>query len=166
MKEAKETAESANRAKSEFLANMSHEIRTPMNAVIGFSELLSQRITDKKHKGYLDAIQTAGKSLMTLINDILDLSKIEAGRLEIEYEAVNPYTLFNELKQIFAIKMAEKNLELIVDMDKALPSMLILDEVRLRQVLLNLLGNAIKFTDKGYIKLSAKILPTSFSKGG
>ncbi|HIE00078.1 MAG TPA: PAS domain S-box protein [Thiotrichaceae bacterium] len=166
LKEAKEAAESANRAKSEFLANMSHEIRTPMNAVIGFSELLSQRITDKKHKCYLDAIQTAGKSLMTLINDILDLSKIEAGRLEIEYEAVNPYSLFNELKQIFAVKVAEKNLELIVDIDKALPSMLILDEVRLRQVLLNLLGNAIKFTDKGYIKLSAKILPTSFSKGG
>jgi len=166
LKEAKETAESANRAKSEFLANMSHEIRTPMNAVIGFSELLSQRITDKKHKGYLDAIQTAGKSLMTLINDILDLSKIEAGHLEIQYEAVNPYSLFNELKQIFAVKMADKNLELIVDMDKALPSMLIMDEVRLRQVLLNLIGNAIKFTDKGYIKLSAKIPPTSFSKEG
>jgi PAS domain S-box-containing protein len=159
LKEAKENAESANRAKSEFLANMSHEIRTPMNAVIGFSELLSALITDTKHKGYLDAIKTAGKSLMTLINDILDLSKIEAGRLEIQYEAVNPYTLINELKQIFAVKIAEKNLELIVDIDKSLPSILILDEVRLRQVLLNLIGNAIKFTDKGYIKLSATIPP-------
>ncbi len=167
LKEAKEAAESANRAKSEFLANMSHEIRTPMNAVIGFSELLCSLITDKKHKGYLDSIQTAGKSLLTLINDILDLSKIEAGRLDIQYETVNPYSLFNELKQIFAVKIAEKNLEFIVDIDNALPPALILDEVRLRQVLLNLIGNAIKFTDKGYIKLSVKIQipPTPVEKG-
>ncbi len=167
LKQAKEEAESANRAKSEFLANMSHEIRTPMNAVIGFSELLSSLITDKKQKGYLDSIQTAGKSLLTLINDILDLSKIEAGRLDIQYETVNPYSLFNELKQIFAVKIAEKNLEFIVDIDNALPPALILDEVRLRQVLLNLIGNAIKFTDKGYIKLSVKIKipPTPVEKG-
>ncbi|OQY55847.1 MAG: hypothetical protein DRR08_20295 [Candidatus Parabeggiatoa sp. nov. 2] len=168
MKQAKEQAESANRAKSEFLANMSHEIRTPMNAVIGFSELLSTLVTDKKQKGYLDSIQTAGKSLLTLISDILDLSKIEAGRLDIQYEAVNPYSLFNELKQIFAVKIAEKNLEFRVDIDKELPSALILDEVRLRQVLLNMIGNAIKFTDKGYIKLSVKVqIPpnTPFEKG-
>ncbi len=168
LKQAKEQAESANRAKSEFLANMSHEIRTPMNAVIGFSELLSTLVTDKKQKGYLDSIQTAGKSLLTLISDILDLSKIEAGRLDIQYEAVNPYSLFNELKQIFAVKIAEKNLEFRVDIDKELPSALILDEVRLRQVLLNMIGNAIKFTDKGYIKLSVKVqIPpnTPFEKG-
>ncbi|MCP4687639.1 MAG: GAF domain-containing protein, partial [Desulfobacterales bacterium] len=87
---AKEEAESANRAKSEFLANMSHEIRTPMNAVIGFSELLSSLVEGKKQTGYLDAIKTAGKSLLTLINDILDLSKIEAGKLEIQYAPINP----------------------------------------------------------------------------
>ncbi|OQY55859.1 MAG: hypothetical protein DRR08_13505 [Candidatus Parabeggiatoa sp. nov. 2] len=156
LKQATESAESANRAKSEFLANMSHEIRTPMNAVIGFSELLSTRITDQKQKGYLDSIQTAGKSLLTLINDILDLSKIEAGHLEIQYEAVDPCLIFNELKQIFALKIAEKNLEFIVDIDNALPPALLLDETRLRQVLLNLIGNAIKFTEKGYLKLSAQ----------
>jgi len=160
LKKAIESAEAANRAKSEFLANMSHEIRTPMNAVIGFSELLSSLTTDKQQKSYLDSIQTAGKSLLTLINDILDLSKIEAGRLDIQYEVVNPLLIFNELQQIFAIKIAEKNLEFIVDIDKQLPLALSLDEVRLRQVLLNLIGNAIKFTDKGYIKLTAKMSPS------
>ncbi len=160
LKKAIESAQAANRAKSEFLANMSHEIRTPMNAVIGFSELLSTLITDNQQKSYLDSIQTAGKSLLTLINDILDLSKIEAGRLDIQYEVVNPLLIFNELQQIFAIKMVEKNLQWIVDIDKQLPPALLLDEVRLRQVLLNLIGNAIKFTDKGYIKLTAKMSPS------
>jgi len=153
--QAKEEADSANRAKSEFLANMSHEIRTPMNAVIGFSDILASKVTDKQHKNYLNAIQTAGKSLLTLINDILDLSKIEAGRLEIQYEPVNPQIIFTELQQIFSLKIAEKNLELIMDIDNTLPPVLFLDETRLRQILLNLMGNAIKFTDRGYIKLCA-----------
>jgi PAS domain S-box-containing protein len=167
LKQAKEQAESANRAKSEFLANMSHEIRTPMNAVIGFSELLFSQVTDQKQKSYLNAIQTAGNALLTLINDILDLSKIEAGRLEIQYDAINLRLIFEELQQIFAIKVAEKNLKFIVDIDKTLPPALLLDETRLRQVLLNLIGNAVKFTDKGYIKLSVQISPSShFSKGG
>jgi len=155
LKQAKEEADSANRAKSEFLANMSHEIRTPMNAVLGFSDILASKITDIKHKTYLNSIQTAGKSLLTLINDILDLSKIEAGRLEIQYEPVNPQIIFTELQQIFSLKIAEKNLELIMEIDDTLPPALFLDETRLRQVLLNLIGNAVKFTDSGYIKLCA-----------
>jgi len=161
LRNAKDEAEAANRAKSEFLANMSHEIRTPMTAVIGFSELLSSQVTSRQQKSYLDSIQTAGNTLLTLINDILDLSKIEAGRLEIQYEVVNPYTLFNELKQIFVVKIAEKNLEFRVDIDKQLPKALVLDETRLRQVLFNLIGNAIKFTDTGYIKLSVQHTPNS-----
>jgi PAS domain S-box-containing protein len=149
-------AESANKAKSEFLANMSHEIRTPMNSVIGFSDLLASLITDKKQKNYLNSIQVAGKSLLILINDILDLSKIEAGKLEIQYEAVNPHVILDEIKQIFTTKTDEKGLDFIIETDKSLPLTLILDETRLRQILVNIVGNAVKFTASGSIKLSVK----------
>jgi signal transduction histidine kinase/CheY-like chemotaxis protein len=151
-------AELANKAKSEFLANMSHEIRTPLNAVIGFSDLLSSIIIDKKQKSYVDSINTAGKSLLSLINDILDLSKIEAGKLEMNYGRVNPRMIINELEQIFKEETEEKKLEFLIDVDEKLPDELILDETRLRQVLLNLLGNAVKFTEKGYVKLTARVL--------
>ena len=149
--EAKEEAETANHAKSEFLANMSHEIRTPMNAIIGFTELLSEQIEDPKHKSFVKTIQSAGGNLLTLINDILDLSKIEAGKFEIEKTACNPHEFFSELVSIFTLKMRKKNLQFIVDIDPEIPQSLMLDAVRLRQVLFNLIGNAVKFTDKGSI---------------
>ncbi|MCP4693464.1 MAG: response regulator, partial [Desulfobacterales bacterium] len=156
LKKAKKEADAANRAKSEFLANMSHEIRTPLNAVTGFSELLSSLVTDIKHKSYVDAIKTAGKSLLTLINDILDLSKIEAEMMEIQYEPVSMEILFGEIEKIFKMKIHGKKLNFIIEIDKDLPPALMLDETRLRQILFNLVGNAVKFTGKGYIKLAAR----------
>ncbi len=157
-KKARDLAETANRAKSEFIANMSHEIRTPLNAVTGFTELLTSIVSDSKQKSYLSAIKTAGKSLLTLINDILDLSKIEAGKIEIQYSHVNPEVIFREIEEIFKLKISSKNLQLIIDIDPNMPYALMLDETRFRQILLNLVGNAVKFTEKGYIKITAKSL--------
>ncbi len=147
-------AEDANRAKSEFLANMSHDIRTPLNAVTGFSELLASIIMDPKQQSYIEAVITASKSLHTLISDLLDLAKIEAGRVQIKYSPVNLTRLFLEIEQIFERKIKVKNLQFMIEMDDKLPGTLMLDETRLRQVLLNLVGNAVKFTEKGYIKIS------------
>ncbi len=152
----KEAAEVANSSKSEFLANMSHEIRTPMNAILGFSELLKEHINDPKYALYLQSINMAGKSLLTLINDILDLSKIEAGKLDITYERVNMDNICREIKQIFALKIMEKGLEFGVEIDKNINTGLLLDAMRIRQILLNLAGNAIKFTEKGGVYITVK----------
>lgn len=156
LRAAKEEAERANRAKSEFLANMSHEIRTPLNAVIGFSELLESQVESLQQRNYLASVKAGGKALLTLINDLLDLSKIEAGKLEIVPKSVNLNVLLREIEQIFAQKVDEKQLRFILEVDSLLPVHLLLDEIRLRQVLLNLVGNAIKFTHQGYVALKAR----------
>jgi signal transduction histidine kinase/DNA-binding response OmpR family regulator len=153
LKSAKEAAEAANRAKSEFLANMSHEIRTPMNAVLGFTDLLMSLITDSRQKSYLESISSSGKSLLMLINGILDLSKIEAGKMELECEPVNPQTMFNEIAHLFSLQAAEKHLDFSVTISNDLPDCLVLDEVRIRQIMFNLIGNAVKFTDKGKVSV-------------
>ncbi len=154
LKVAKQQAEAANQAKSEFLANMSHEIRTPMNAVLGFSNLLQSFVTDPVGKSYLASVLATGKTLMALIDDILDLSKIEAGKLELNYEAVDITSVVREVKQIFLAKCANKGLSSYIDISPTLPNAILFDRVRLQQILFNLIGNAIKFTERGYIKVS------------
>ncbi len=157
LRQSRQKAEVANQAKSEFLANMSHEIRTPLNAVLGFSEILSMQEEDSKKKGYLESIQSSGKSLLSLINDVLDLSKIEAGKLELNYSAVSIQSMFDEMSTIFQHSIHDKGVIFEIDLDPNLPQSLLLDEARLRQVLMNLLGNAVKFTEHGYIRLSAQL---------
>ncbi|MGV8121552.1 MAG: PAS domain S-box protein [Candidatus Xenobiia bacterium LiM19] len=153
LQKAKEEAEQANRIKSEFIANISHEIRTPINAIIGFSELLSGRMTDEKSREYVKGILTGGRNLLSLIEDILDLSKIEAGRMALHLEAVNPLCFCEEMAQIFAVQTSEKGIALNIEMSPDLPGGLMLDGVRVRQILLNLTGNAVKFTEKGSVTL-------------
>ena len=157
IRQANQEARAANQAKSRFLANMSHEIRTPLNAVTGFSELLSSLVTDEKQKSYLKAIKSSGKSLMLLINDILDLSKIEAGKMDIHYGSVDLRAVLREIEQIFALQVAGKGIRFITEIDQHLPPALSMDEIRLRQVLLNIVGNAVKFTDSGHIRLSVSV---------
>ncbi len=151
----------ANQAKSNFLANVSHEIRTPLNSVIGFSELLTNMITDKQQASYLSAITLAGRTLLELINDILDLSKMEAGKLKINRAPVSLESLFKEIFHLFNATVHEKGLDFSIHTPQDLPKYLFLDEMRLRQILTNLIDNAIKFTEKGRIDLRAKAIPTA-----
>ncbi len=150
------SAEVANRAKSDFLANMSHEIRTPMNAILGFAEILENQIDDEKLKTYAGSIIAGGKTLMALINDILDLSKIEAGKMELQPVAVNLPSLIDDIILIFSQKIKDKGLELKFHISPSLPEGLFMDEVRVKQILFNLVGNAVKFTDKGYVRIDVR----------
>jgi PAS domain S-box-containing protein len=150
---AKREAELANRSKSEFLANMSHEIRTPLNAILGYSELLNSIVKSDTEREFINSIQSNSRSLMTLINDIFDLSRIETGKLELVYEFTDTLDFFLEFERIFAFKLHEKNLHYLLKIENSVPSTLYIDSIRLRQVILNLIGNSVKFTEKGWIKL-------------
>ena len=153
LKESEERALESSRLKSEFVANMSHEIRTPLNAILGFTSLLAINVDDPRLNQYIDSIKAGGKNLLTLINDILDLSKIEAGRLDLNPEPVDLRSFIEEIKNIFASKIQEKLIDFNLRIADDVPPTLILDEVRIRQILFNLIGNAVKFTERGAISL-------------
>ncbi|MGD9824212.1 two-component regulator propeller domain-containing protein [Desulfobacter sp.] len=150
----KEKAEAASRAKSEFLANMSHEIRTPLHLILGYSEMIEKQSRDDSIIGHISTIRSAGATLLTLLNDILDLSKAESGKFTVEYAPFSLDRLFEEIRQIFAVTAGNKGLAFCIEKSDTLPGAIVLDKTRLRQVLMNIVGNAVKFTDQGYVKIS------------
>jgi PAS domain S-box-containing protein len=159
LRQAKEQAEAANKAKSEFLANMSHEIRTPMNAILGFSEALYHKLESKNLKKMVKSVLSSGNLLLSLLNDILDLSKIEAGKLEMSPTPVDLSHILEEIKLLFLGRAEKKGLEISTVLSPDFPPAIKLDEIRTKQLLFNLVGNAIKFTHKGFINIKATYNP-------
>ncbi len=151
---AREQAEAANRSKSEFLANMSHEIRTPMTAILGYVELLGQDLDEDEEREYIATIRRNGLYLLDIINDILDLSKIEAEKIELKIEPFSPISLIEDIRSIMEVRAAERAIEFEVDYISDVPEAIVTDPKRLKQILVNLVGNAIKFTERGSVKLS------------
>lgn len=158
LKAAKRLAEEASIAKSDFLANMSHEIRTPLNGIIGFTDLLLKTKLSETQDQYLSIVNESANSLLDIINDILDFSKIEAGKLELDIEETDLYKLSNQATDIITYQVQKKGLELLLNLQPDLPGLIWVDAVRLKQILVNLLGNAVKFTQFGEIELKIEVL--------
>ena len=154
MQSSLERAEAANRAKGEFLSRMSHEIRTPMNAIVGMGELLMRTALDGKQREYVRSILNSGKGLLAIINDVLDFSKIESGKFIIRNEEYELEDILYDLIYMAAIKIDEKPVRFFVDVDESVPARLTGDAARVRQILVNLVGNAVKFTEEGHIRLT------------
>lgn len=164
LEESKISAEQSSRMKSEFFADISHDIRTPLNAIIGFSELLSPELQSPPHNGYIRSILSASRSLLNIINDILDLAKLESGKIEILSEQVSIEVLARETKALFTAEADKKGLELEIVIDDSVPSIVMLDEIRIKQVLNNLVGNAIKFTENGKISITFSASPARLKR--
>ena len=164
LREMKDEYEKAAALKADFLANMSHEIRTPMNAVIGMAEMALREDLPPVAREYISQIKTAGKSLLTIINDILDFSKIESGKLDIIYSEYNIISLVNDVSGIILTKIEDKDVEFIVDVNPNFPKVLMGDDIRFKQILINLLGNAAKFTKQGQVVLSLDFLKKNESQ--
>lgn len=159
LQEARNVAELASIAKGRFLANMSHEIRTPMNGLIGMTDLAMEKAQDPVQKDYLEIVKRSGQSLLRVINDILDYSKIEAGKMELSEETLDLHKLLNDVSQLFTTSASQKGLLLKLTIGDEVPEYVVGDSIRLRQVLCNLVGNAIKFTDKGQVTLEVSCRP-------